>query len=142
MKKQADALQDTPSPWSPGQETGPKRATLVAETAVVRTFSTGANRDVDVNKLDYEGFINPLVWKQFAEYMHKNRFLRDGSMRDSDNWQKGMPLDVLLKSLTRHFMSVWTDKRSGLTPTLDDLCGILFNTQGLMLQILRGEEVK
>ena len=141
-KKAQDALKDTPPEWSPGQATSPKPAQVVAETSVVRTFETGANRDVDINKLDYEGFISPLVLKVFAEYMHKNRFLRDGTMRDSDNWQKGMPLDVLLKSLTRHFMSVWTDKRSGLTPTLDDLCGVLFNTQGLILQILRGEEVK
>lgn len=119
-----------------------KSAEVVSVTEVVRTFASGANRDVDTNKLDYEGFISPLVLKRFAEYMHKNRFLQDGTMRDSDNWQKGMPLDVLLKSLTRHFMSVWTDKRSGITPTLDDLCGILFNTQGMMLQILRGEEVQ
>lgn len=121
------------------------------KAGVVRTFETGANRDVDTSKLDYEGFLSPLVLQRYAEYMHKNRFLRDGSMRDSDNWQKGMPRTVFMKSLWRHFMSVWTSHRrpcptklelSALeTATQEDLCAVIFNASGYLHEILLGRSV-
>jgi len=103
---------------------------------VVRTFETGANRDVDDNKLDYEGFLSPLVLRRFAEYMHKNRKLRDGSVRASDNWQKGMPRDVYMKSMWRHFMAVWEGHRAG-TVSEEDLCGVIFNVQGMLHEVLK-----
>ena len=83
---------------------------------VVRTFDTGANRDVDEGKLDFEGFLSPTVLKAYAEYMHKNRTLRDGSLRDSDNWQKGIPIPVYMKSMYRHFFDVWSNYRGLETP--------------------------
>lgn len=54
---------------------------------IVREFDTGANRDLDEDKYDYEGFLNPKVLEAYAKYMHKHRYLKDGSIRDSDNWQ-------------------------------------------------------
>ena len=57
----------------------------------MRNFDTGATRDVDTNKLDFEGFLSPVVLERYAEYMHKNRVQADGNLRDSDNWQKGIP---------------------------------------------------
>ena len=69
----------------------------------VRTFDTGATRDTDDGKLDYEGFISPLVLERFARYMHTHRLQPDGTLRDSDNWQKGIPRDQYIKSAWRHF---------------------------------------
>ena len=108
---------------------------------VVRTFETGATRDVDQSKLDFEGFLSPLVVKRFAEYMHKNRFLRDGSIRESDNWQKGMPLSVYMKSLWRHFFAVWASHRLGdLDLHEEELCAMLFNTQGMLHEVLKAKQ--
>jgi hypothetical protein len=73
----------------------------------VREFGTGATRDLDANKLDFEGFLSPLVLERYAEHMHKARRMPDGSMRDSDNWQLGIPVVVYMKSLFRHFFAVW-----------------------------------
>ena len=105
----------------------------------MRTFESGATRDDDTNKLDYEGFFHPEVMQAFAKYMHKHRMMADGSLRDSDNWQKGIPADQLMKSLFRHFMAVWLEHRAGYEPQMDDLCGIFFNTQALMLDSLKND---
>ena len=67
--------------------------------ASVRTFGTGATRDLDANKLDFEGFLSPLVVERYAQHMHKARKMADGSMRASDNWQLGIPGAAYMKSL-------------------------------------------
>ena len=114
---------------------------------IVRTFNTGANRDIDTDKLDYEGFLNPQVLKMYAEYMHKNRHLSDGTVRDSDNWQKGFGegqqhFDVCMKSLTRHFMDLWQLHRGyeAREDINDAICGILFNTMAYAKKLLDEEE--
>ncbi len=56
-----------------------------------RTFETGATRDTGDDKLKFDGFLSASVIKRYAEYMHKNRIQSDGSLRDPDNWQKGIP---------------------------------------------------
>lgn len=106
------------------------------DTPVVRTFATGANRDVDDGKLDYEGFMSPAVIERFAEYMHKNRFLRDGTVRDSDNWQKGIPRDVYMKSAFRHFMDMWKGHRKGAVEE-EALCALVFNVMGYLDTVLK-----
>jgi hypothetical protein len=103
---------------------------------LVRTFSTGATRDTDENKLDFEGFFSPLVMEEFAKYMHGKRKMPDGSMRDSDNWQKGIPLDAYMKSMWRHFFAVWKNHRAG-TVSREDLLGLLFNVQGYIHETLK-----
>jgi len=105
----------------------------------MRTFETGATRDSEAEKLDYEGFLSPVVLKAFAEYMHTNRLQSDGSLRSADNWQKGMPLTVYMKSAWRHFHDVWTLHRS--TKRQQDalvraLCALLFNVMGYLHEIL------
>lgn len=107
-------------------------------TPVVRVFETGANRDVDTNKLDFEGFLAPSVLQRFAEYMHKNRFLRDGSMRDSDNWQKGIPRGVYIKSMWRHFFAVWRGHRLALDVE-EELCALMFNVMGYLFELLKAK---
>jgi len=103
----------------------------------IRKFETGATRDTDKNKPDYEGFISPLVIKRFGEYMNKHRIQPDGQLRDSDNWQKGMPLATYMKSLWRHFLDLWMFHRGykGRETIEDALCGILFNTMGYMHEL-------
>jgi hypothetical protein len=110
-----------------------------------RVFVTGASRDTDEGKLDYEGFLSSLVIQRFARYMHENRKMKDGSYRDSDNWQKGMPLDAYMKSMWRHFMEVWAIHRDiGVNGDLDALredqeralCALLFNVQGYLHELL------
>lgn len=105
-------------------------------TPVVRTFESGATRDLDTSKLDYEGFLSPLVLKRYAEFMHKNRVQRDGTLRSSDNWQKGIPKDVYMKSLFRHFFDSWDGHRSG-DIQVEELCGVLFNAMGYMHELLK-----
>ena len=55
----------------------------------IREWESGGKRDTDEGKLDFEGFLSPLVLKRYAQYMHPNRKMKDGSIRKSDNWQLG-----------------------------------------------------
>jgi len=105
----------------------------------IRTFQSGATRDTEQGKLDYEGFLSPIVIKRFGEYMNKHRKQKDGKLRDSDNWQKGMPTDAYMKSMWRHFQDVWMEHRGfesrhGIE---EGLCGIIFNAQGYLHEILK-----
>ena len=104
---------------------------------MTRTFDTGANRNSDEGKLDYEAFLSPLVLWKYAEYLHEHRELEDGTLREGDNWQKGMPLSSYMKSMWRHFMDVWIIHRGWYTESLltDALCGVIFNAMGMLHEI-------
>lgn len=104
-----------------------------------RTFETGAYRDTEDGKLDYEGFLDPAVLERFAQYMHEHRRQSNGEMRSSDNWQKGIPRDVYMKSMWRHFMDVWREHREPLDPDvqMEALMGVLFNAMGYTHELLR-----
>lgn len=108
---------------------------------MTRQFDTGANRDTDEGKLDFEGFLSPRVLKEFAEYMHANRHLPNGEFRDSDNWQKGIPQDVYMKSAWRHFFDVWAHHRGLHELAEEDLnkaiCGVMFNIMGYFHEELK-----
>jgi len=114
----------------------------------VREFETGATRDSDETKYDYEGFLSPLVVERFGEYMHKHRYQADGRVRDSDNWQKGIPLNAYMKSAWRHFVDWWKAHRGlPVSDTLEDiLCALLFNVSGYLHEVLKkrqpSEELK
>lgn len=97
----------------------------------MRTFETGATRDNDKEKIDPEGFLSVPALETYFAYMHKHRMQADGSLRSSDNWQKGMELSVYMKSAWRHFFAVWKGHRAGKIET-DDLCGVLFNIMGIL----------
>lgn len=119
---------------------------------VLRTFETGATRDADDTKNDYEGFESPIVDQAFGDYMTTHRVQSDGSIRDSDNWQKGIPKSAYMKSLCRHVLTarllhrgfpVRQEKVGGklVTPTMiDTLCAIRFNVNGLMFELLKEGE--
>jgi hypothetical protein len=104
----------------------------------IRTFKTGATRDTDESKFDYEGFYSPLVMQRFAEYMNKHRKQSNGELRDSDNWQKGIPKDAYMKSAYRHFMDWWMFHRGyeGRDDMEEALCALIFNAQGYLFEIL------
>lgn len=109
-----------------------------------RKFASGAYRNSDAGKLEYEGFLSPIVLQRFAEYMHQHRFLEDGTMRDSDNWQQGIPRDVYMNSLWRHFMDLWLHHRNHNKNAVEDietaLCAIMFNTMGYLYEVLKEKE--
>ena len=109
---------------------------------MVRQFDTGANRNSDEGKLDFEGFLSPIVLERFAEYMDKNRYLDDGSIRDSDNWQKGIPKDAYMKSGFRHFHDWWLEHRGyeSREDIEEALCGLMFNTMGYLLEVLKDKK--
>lgn len=111
----------------------------------MREHKTGATRNSDDGKLDFEGFLSPLVLEEFARYMNVHRMQSDGKLRDSDNWQKGMPKDWYVKSLWRHFMDLWMihrghkrfDKDGREITASEACCAILFNVQGYLHETLK-----
>jgi hypothetical protein len=105
----------------------------------MRTFDTGATRNTDNNKLDFEGFLSPLTIERYAQYLHKHRVQADGNVRDSDNWQRGIPLNVYMKSAWRHFHDAWKQHRGfkGIENLEDTLCGVLFNISGYLHELVK-----
>lgn len=110
-----------------------------------RQFTSGATRDTDKNKLDYEAFLSPAVLERYAEYMHKHRLQPDGLLRDGDNWQKGIPLEVYRKSLVRHVFQLWGnwrgnvvhDERGTVVEHDEALCAVIFNAMGMLHETLK-----
>jgi hypothetical protein len=108
----------------------------------LREFDTGATRDTDEGKLDYEGFLSPLVLEEFGKYMNSHRVQADGKLRDSDNWQKGIPLTAYMKSGWRHFFDAWKEHRLGERTSewmIECLCAVLFNVMGYLHEVLKAK---
>lgn len=108
----------------------------------MRVFKTGATRDIDESKYDYEGFLSPLVIERFGQYMTKHRKQANGLLRDSDNWQKGIPLDAYMKSGWRHFVDWWKEHRNIKSEggVEDALCALIFNAQGYLHELLKKKQ--
>jgi hypothetical protein len=111
---------------------------------VVRAFDTGATRSADAGRYDPEGFLSPIALERYCEYMQKHRLQPDGSIRDSDNWQKGLPRETYMKGMWRHFMHLWTRFRGWVVQDAaaaadmeEDLCALLFNVQGMLHELLK-----
>lgn len=110
----------------------------------MREFNTGATRNDNENKYDFEGFLSPLVIEAYGKYMHKHRKQADGKLRDSDNWQKGIPKEAYVKSAWRHFLDWWMEhrgykSRDGIE---DALMALLFNVMGYAHELLKEKEKK
>lgn len=108
----------------------------------MRNFGTGATRNDDTEALDFEGFLSPLSLKAYAEYMHGHRTQKDGSLRDSDNWQKGIPLDSYIKSGFRHMFDWWIEHRTGSGSRdglKDAICAVIFNASGYLHELVKKE---
>lgn len=112
---------------------------LPVKLSGMRKFESGATRDSEEGKFDYEGFLSHAVLVRYAEYMHKHRKQADGEMRASDNWQKGIPIETYVKSKFRHYMETWGLWRTGniSEDIQESLCAELFNTMGLLHEILK-----
>jgi len=114
----------------------------------MREFKSGATRDDDNGKVDYEGFLAYSVLEAYGNYMNKHRIQADGKVRDSDNWQKGFGekhFDVCMKSLWRHFLDFWAihrgykryDNKDGHEITaIEAGCAMLFNIMAYMYKLL------
>lgn len=120
-------------------------ATLI-ETESMRVFATGATRNIESDP-DYHGFISPLALHAYGDYMHRHRLQADGSLRDSDNWQKGIPNDAFVRSMVRHVHDIQlihdgygelarTDDRDE-NVLLSHLAAALFNVQGMLHNVLK-----
>jgi hypothetical protein len=74
--------------------------------------------------------------------MNKHRIQPDGNLRDSDNWQKGIPKEEYLKSAFRHFMDWWMENRGFESRDGEEeaLCALLFNTMGYLHETLKERE--
>ena len=106
--------------------------------SVPRVFESGASRNSEEGKLDYEGFLSPLALRRYAEYLHGHQHLDDGMIRASDNWQKGIPIAAYMKSLWRHLMTLWMGHRGWTEDDIEDaLCGIIFNASGYLHEIMK-----
>jgi hypothetical protein len=107
--------------------------------AEIRTFESGATRNADTDKYDYEGFLSPLVLERYAKYMHKHRKQANGELRASDNWQKGLPQRECLKSLWRHLMDLWKHTRgiAAAESKEDALCAVIFNASAMLHEELK-----
>jgi hypothetical protein len=106
-------------------------------------FESGATRSDDGDRFDVEGFLSPIVLERFCEYMHKNRLRSDGTLRDGDDWQKGIPPIRYVQAALRHMLHLWTRWRgfepkdaSAAASLEEDCCAVLFNVMGLLHHIL------
>lgn len=116
-------------------------------TDVLRKFETGATRTADHDRYDPEGFLSPIVIERYCQYMARHRLQADGSLRASDNWQKGLPKETYIKGLWRHFLHAWTRHRGfhvrdpGAAQNIEeDLCAIIFNAQGYLHELLKAKD--
>lgn len=118
----------------------------VSSSPVIQTFQTGATRSADEHKHDFEGYLSPAVLERFGDYMTQHRVQRNGELRASDNWQKGIPIHKYMKSLLRHTFDLWRAYRGSVVidkdtehamTMLDILMAILFNVQGMAHEMLK-----
>ena len=99
-------------------------------------YPSGATRDSEEGKLDYQGALSIEVLDSFVQYMDRHREMSPGSFRGMGNWKQGMPWARLMRSLTRHHFAVWRNDGQ----KLDDLHAVLFNTMALIYQQLTKED--
>ena len=111
--------------------------------AKVDKFETGATRDTSKDKPDYEGFLSPLVLEAYGRFMHYNREMEDGSLRESDNWQLGIPRNNYMKSLWRHHVDLHLHHRGfghhAKQTLVWTLCAIIFNASGYLHELLKSD---
>lgn len=110
----------------------------------VRQFASGATRDTDEGKLDFEAYLSPHVLLRYAQYMQEHQTRSDGTKRAGDDWQQGMPKDAYMKSMLRHAFDVWLHHRNHGDMAREDietaLCAVIFNAMGYLFNELEGLE--
>lgn len=125
-----------------------KNMSLNKEIENMRKFASGATRDTNIGKLDFEGFFSPIVLERYAQYLHKHRVQSDGKLRDADNWQKGIPIETYMKSKVRHLIYTWLlhrgfpaiDDKGNEVDLEDSLCAEIFNSMGMLFELLKEKQ--
>lgn len=113
----------------------------------MRTFDGGATRHSADGKLSYHRFLSPRVLRSYAQWMDSHRFQADGSLRDPDNWKRGMPKEVYFDSLVRHVMwaaeaieqgryDIYVPEDGKYVYVRDLLHAVMFNAMGWLLEDL------
>lgn len=112
-------------------------------------FKTGATKSPSTERWAPARFTSAIVLNRYYEFMHKNRFQKDGTVREPDNWKLGIPSKNYFASLDRHFHEaklMWefpeTTHYNDASQKLeweDTLCAILFNVMGLLFNVLTGK---
>ena len=107
----------------------------------MREFSTGATRDTDDGKVDYQCILSIPVLRAFGEYMKKHRVQADGKMRPYDNWKKGIPRKVYRQSKWRHLLD-WDEAidAGDFDKYVEAACAELFNIQGHLHESLKARD--
>lgn len=110
----------------------------------IRTFDSGATRDTDGGKLDFTRALSPIVLERYVQYLDKHRKQPDGSVREFDNWKRGLPFRESFSSLGRHYNDLWKMIEGYLAVdnhgpcNIDDtLCAIIFNASTMLHERLR-----
>jgi hypothetical protein len=108
----------------------------------MRTFETGATRDSDDSKPEPWGFNSALVDKRYAEYMQSHQVQADGNKRASDNWKKGMAVEVYKHSLSRHTEDLRLILEGHPEEATEQdieivLCAIRFNVNGMLHEVIK-----
>jgi len=106
-------------------------------TKKVRTFATGAIRDVDNTKEDYVETISWRALRRFAEYMTAKK-----AKYGAGNFKKGIPISSYEQSLLRHVNKYIENKYEGGTVEVneDHLSAMVFNIFGIMHEENRCQE--
>jgi hypothetical protein len=108
-----------------------------------RIFASGATRDTNKDKLAYDKGLSMQVLQAYMEYLGKHRLMKDGSLREWNNYKKGIPIETYRESLMRHTVDV-VRKSYGL-PLREEmslpelLCAVIFNASGYLFELLVAE---
>jgi hypothetical protein len=120
------------------------------EKKPIRTFSTGATRNLSTTKINPAKCLSPLVIHRYAEYMRDMRKQKDGTLRSDDNWQKGISLESFMESGQRHNLHWWMiDAGYGYVSEDDGhqidveeaCCALMFNCMGYLHETLKAKRV-
>ena len=106
----------------------------------MRTFKTGATRDDNTHKLNHVRGLSTQVQQRYLEYLGVHRLQKDGSLRDWDNWKRGIDVNDYRESLLRHANDAVRASMGLPVPenaSLEDLlCAIRFNADGWLFELL------
>lgn len=96
---------------------------------MVTHFESGAIRDSQEGKEEYQEAISDLTLRRYALYM-----LSQAKKYGKGNWKKGISSESYSNSLDRHLNKYRIKKNWGIDiePGVDHLSAALFNLQGLI----------
>jgi hypothetical protein len=125
------------------ESVGVDKAEAVGNKSATRVFDTGATRDTVEGKLCYAKALSFRVLRRYVEYLGSHRQLPDGSIRDWDDWKKGIPQEDYKDSMLRHAFDakllsdgVPVSDNHGPCNIEDLLCAVMFNAMGWLREIL------